>query len=112
MNRFGIILGEGRVDRTYPQIVGPVGNSLLCLLQGVGGDPDDFVRAQPFTDGTCRCIILSHMYAVRIQGYSQLDIIVYDKRDVVLPAFLLELLCKLNIRLACECGTALFTILE
>ncbi|MNR64782.1 hypothetical protein D3C85_1875420 [compost metagenome] len=52
------------------------------------------------------------MHAVSVQGNGQIDVIVYDKRNLALPALLLEYLCKLNIRLPGESCAALFAVLE
>lgn len=95
LNGFGIVFGGGGVDRTDPEIIGSVRNRLLRFRGIMGGNADDLVLTEPLADRPGRQIILAHMDPVCIKCNRQLQVVIDDERNPLVPADCPELLSKL-----------------
>ena len=66
------------------------------LLYGLGGNADDFVRAQLFADIQCLHVALAHVDPIGIHGQGDVHIVIDQERDAALSAQSLELFCLLQ----------------
>lgn len=68
-------------------IVRTVGQGLLCFLSSSGRDTKDFVGAEEATGLDAGDVVLSNVCALGVNGQGDVDIVVDQKRDVVLGFF-------------------------
>lgn len=70
-----------------PDIIRAVGQSLLCLLWCAGRDTQDFVGAEEAAGLDAGDIVLSNVDALGVNGQGDIDVVIDQKRDIVLCCF-------------------------